>query len=253
MPHRIFAGKTIVVASHNAGKVEELVGLLAPYGIEIRSAAELNLPEPEETGDTFIANAELKATAAVEASGMAALADDSGIAIHGLGGEPGIYSARWAGPAKDFSLAMARVNEELGANPDRTAAFFCALSLAWPDGHVESFIGAVEGAVVWPPRGDNGFGYDSMFLPSGGTRTFGEMSFAEKQPLTHRDPVALALILDRHIDGDRLTIFAQQRTGDGGNPLGGVANLEMKVRHTGSGLSRVADQLARAIQNTLSA
>lgn len=186
MPHRIFADKTIVVASHNAGKVEELVGLLAPYGVAVKSAAELNLPEPEETGDTFVANAELKATAAVEASGMAALADDSGIAIHGLGGEPGIYSARWAGPEKDFSLAMARVNEELGQNPDRTASFVCALSLAWPDGHIESFLGTVDGTVVWPPRGTNGFGYDPMFLPLGGSRTFGEMSFAEKQPLTHR-------------------------------------------------------------------
>jgi XTP/dITP diphosphohydrolase len=186
MPKRIFQDKAIVLASHNAGKVGELAALLAPFGVAVRSAAELALPEPEETGDSFVANAELKATAAVAASGMAALADDSGIAIHALGGEPGIYSARWAGPGKDFPLAMARVNAELGDNPDRTAAFFCALSLAWPDGHVESFIGTVDGSVIWPPRGDNGFGYDAMFLPSGESRTFGEMSFAEKQPLTHR-------------------------------------------------------------------
>ena len=186
MPHRHFQETTIVVASHNAGKVEELVGLLAPYGIEVKSAAELNLPEPEETGDTFVANAELKASAALEVSGLPALADDSGIAIHGLGGQPGIYSARWAGPAKDFPLAMSRINEELGDNPDRTASFFCALSLAWPDGHVESFLGSVDGTVVWPPRGQHGFGYDPMFLPADESRTFGEMTFAEKQPLTHR-------------------------------------------------------------------
>jgi XTP/dITP diphosphohydrolase len=183
MTHRRFAEDTLVIASHNAGKVAELVELLAPFGVSVRSAAELGLPEPEETGTTFVANAELKARAASAGSGLPALADDSGIAIHGLGGAPGIFSARWAGSPRDFFLAMERVNRELGDNPDRTASFFCALALAWPDGHIESFEGRVDGTVTWPPRGENGFGYDPMFVPNGDNRTFGEMTFEEKQPL----------------------------------------------------------------------
>ena len=176
--------RRLVIASHNAGKVREVAELLAPHGIEGVPAAALGLPEPEETGDTFLANAELKARAAVR-SGLPALADDSGLAVAALGGAPGIYSARWAGPDRDFAHAMAKVHDRLGDRP-REAAFIAALALAWPDGHVESFEGRVEGRLVWPPRGERGFGYDPVFVPDGHDETFGEMDPDAKSRISHR-------------------------------------------------------------------
>ena len=182
---RKFDGDTLVVASHNKGKVREIAALLGPYVAHFRSAAELDLPEPEETGDTFIANAELKARAAAAACGLIALSDDSGLVVPGIGGQPGIYSARWAGPDKDFSAAMERVNRELG-DGDRMAYFVSALTLAWPDGHCESVEGRVYGKLAWPVRGGNGFGYDPMFIPDGYDITFGEMDAGEKHRISHR-------------------------------------------------------------------
>ena len=179
----------LVIASHNAGKVREIADLLGPHGINPVSAGELGLDEPEETGTTFIANAELKAVAAAKASGLPALADDSGLCVDALGGDPGIYSARWAGPTKDFTIAMAKVNAALdakGADASRAAHFICALSLAWPDGHVESFEGRVDGTLVWPPRGDKGFGYDPIFQPVGHSISFAEMDPAAKHAMSHR-------------------------------------------------------------------
>ena len=189
---RRFDEAGLVAASHNAGKVREIGDLMAPYRIDVTAAAELGLPEPEENGTTFRANAEIKAQAAAAASGLPALADDSGLVIDALDGAPGIRSARWAGPGKDFALAMQRVEEGLRkASPsiheqDRRAHFAAALALAWPDGHVETFEGAVHGTLVWPPRGDRGFGYDPMFVPNGYTVTFGEMAAAEKHRISHR-------------------------------------------------------------------
>jgi len=182
---RRFAGSRLVIASHNPGKVREIAALLAPFAIEVVSAAALGLDEPEETGASFVANAELKARAAAAAAGLPALADDSGLAVAALDGAPGIYSARWAGEAKDFGAAMARVERELGGR-DRSAAFICALALCWPDGHCEIFEGRVDGALVWPPRGGRGFGYDPMFVPAGRTETFGEMDQDEKHRISHR-------------------------------------------------------------------
>jgi len=186
---RKLAPGKLVIASHNEGKVREIEALLGPYGIQPVSAKSLDLPEPEETGTTFVANAELKALQAADLSGLPALADDSGLCVEALNGDPGIFSARWAGPAKDFGLAMKLVEDNLAATgPDavRDAHFVCALALAWPDGHVEWFEGRVDGVLVWPPRGEHGFGYDPMFLPDGHDRTFGEMMPDEKTPLTHR-------------------------------------------------------------------
>jgi XTP/dITP diphosphohydrolase len=180
------AGRRLVVASHNAGKVREINALLAPLGIDAVSAASLGLPEPEETATTFVGNAELKARAAADASGLPALADDSGLEVFGIGGAPGIYSARWAGPNKDFRAAMERVWRELEGKADRSVRFVCVLSLAEPSGAIWSFEGEARGTIVWPPRGEKGFGYDPMFVPDGETRTFGEMSHDEKLPLTHR-------------------------------------------------------------------
>jgi XTP/dITP diphosphohydrolase len=179
-------GGRLVVASHNPGKVREIGDLLRPFGFETLAASELGLSEPEETGATFLANAELKARAAALAANLPALADDSGLVAPALGGAPGIYSARWAGPAKDFRMAMERVQGELGGSADRRAHFICALALAWPDGHVESFEGRVDGTLVWPPRGTRGFGYDPMFLPEGGTLTFGELEPEAKHKISHR-------------------------------------------------------------------
>ena len=178
----------LVIASHNPGTVREIAELLGPYGVEPISAGELDLPEPEETGTTFVANAELKARIAADLSGLPALADDSGLCVDALGGDPGIFSARWAGESKDFDLAMRLVEDRLNEEPDmaRSAHFVCALALAWPDGHVEWFEGRVDGTLVWPPRGGNGFGYDAMFLPDNGTETFGEMDAAAKHAISHR-------------------------------------------------------------------
>jgi XTP/dITP diphosphohydrolase len=183
---RHLAPGRLVLATHNPGKVVELAELLGPHGLDVVSAGDLGLPEPEETGLTFVANAELKALAAAVASGLPALADDSGLCVDALGGEPGIYSARWAGPTKDFSIAMQRVRAEMPATAPDTAHFICALSIAWPDGHVETVEGRVDGHIVWPPRGQNGFGYDPLFLMDGKTQTYGEMPRADKEADNHR-------------------------------------------------------------------
>ena len=188
---RRFEGTEIIVASHNVGKISEIGDLLAPFGVASVGADALGLDEPEETGTDFIANAELKAHAAAMATGRPALADDSGLAVDALDGAPGIYSARWAQTpdgTRDFALAMQKVETALAQKPDapRTARFICALSLAWPDGHAESFEGQVAGSLVWPMRGDNGFGYDPVFLPLGGDLTFGEMSPQAKHAISHR-------------------------------------------------------------------
>lgn len=188
MSRKLAPGK-LVIASHNQGKVREIGELLAPFGIETVSAGALGLPEPPETGTSFIANAELKARAATDLSGLPALADDSGLCVEALGGDPGIFSARWAGEDKDFGLAMRLVHEAMereGPDVGRDAHFICALSLAWPDGHVESFEGRVDGLIVWPPRGTQGFGYDPIFQPLGRAETFGEIEPDEKHAMSHR-------------------------------------------------------------------
>jgi XTP/dITP diphosphohydrolase len=200
---KLGAGK-LVIASHNKGKVREIRELLGPYGVEPVSAAELDLPEPDETGTTFVDNADLKARSAADLSGLPALSDDSGLCVEALGDRPGIFSARWAivdpqvapeaGPGevtgdRDFNRAMRKVHDELealGPEVSRNAHFVCALAVVWPDGHAEWFEGRIDGTLVWPPRGENGFGYDSMFVPAGGTQTFGEMTPAEKHAMNHR-------------------------------------------------------------------
>jgi XTP/dITP diphosphohydrolase len=182
---RKFTGGKLVIASHNPGKVVEIGALLAPYSVEALGAAALGLAEPEETGSTFEANAALKAHAAAEASGLPALADDSGLVVPALGGAPGIYSARWAGPTKDFSVAMARVHRELG-DKDRSASFVSVLALTWPDGDEALFRGEVHGHLTWPPTGDNGFGYDPMFIPEDSSQTYGEMTLIQKFATDHR-------------------------------------------------------------------
>ncbi|MEE2690173.1 MAG: RdgB/HAM1 family non-canonical purine NTP pyrophosphatase [Pseudomonadota bacterium] len=184
---RLAPGK-LVIASHNAGKVREINELMTPHNIQPVSAGALGLPEPEEIEKTFAGNAILKARAAAEASGLPALADDSGLEVPAIGGAPGIYSARWAGPGKDFGAAMERVRlalAEAGAD-DFSARFVCALALAWPDGHREVFEGTVLGTLVFPPRGAKGFGYDPIFLPDGETETFGEMDQIKKHAMSHR-------------------------------------------------------------------
>lgn len=189
---RKFAGGALVIASHNSGKVREIGELLAPFGASVISAHDLGLSEPIEDGDTFLENAEIKALAAAKASGRVALADDSGLCVHALDGEPGVYSARWAGPGKDFTVAMEKVEAALSAalakdpSKDRSAHFTCALSLAWPDGHVESFEGEVYGTMTWPARGEKGFGYDPTFIPQGFETTFAEMDPAQKHAMSHR-------------------------------------------------------------------
>ncbi len=205
MAQRRLHGK-VLIATHNSGKLVEMRDLLAPFGLQAVSAAELSLPEPEETGVSFAENAAIKARAASEATGLPAFADDSGICIEALGGEPGIYSARWAGPEKDFDRAMRHIEELLQAKgavaPDQRKAWFVsALTVAWPDGHLAEVEGRVDGTLVWPPRGPAGFGYDPMFLPEGETRTFGEMSREEKhglpplgRGLSHRARAFVALV-----------------------------------------------------------
>jgi XTP/dITP diphosphohydrolase len=189
---RRFIEPKLVVASHNEGKVSEIRALLEPYGVETVSAGELGLPEPEETETTFAGNAAIKAHAACKGSGLPALADDSGIEINVLGGAPGVYTADWAETpnGRDFMKAMTRAWEEIeakGARPPYTARFNACLCLAWPDGHSETILGQASGTVVWPPRGDQGFGYDPMFVPDAGDgRTFGEMPHADKEAISHR-------------------------------------------------------------------
>lgn len=192
--HRRITGK-LVIATHNPGKLAEMKELLAPHGIEVASAGELDLPEPEETGTDFRSNAAIKAIAAAQATKLPAFADDSGIVVDALDGAPGIYSARWAGPSKDFAAAMAQIErllQERGATtPDkRKAHFVSALCVAWPDNHLEEVEARVDGTLVWPPRGTSGFGYDPMFLPDGYDRTFGEMESIEKHGLP---PLGLGL------------------------------------------------------------
>lgn len=188
------ARRRLVIATHNRGKLKEIEALLAPHGFDCVSAGELGLIEPEEAGGDFAANAELKARAAAAGSGCMALADDSGLCVEALGGRPGIHSARWAEPAggpaggggRDFRGAMERVNRELGPTANRRAYFVSVLALAWPDGKVKTFEGRVHGTLVWPPRGERGFGYDPMFVPDGYRETFGEMDPALKHRISHR-------------------------------------------------------------------
>jgi XTP/dITP diphosphohydrolase len=186
MPRKIAPGQTLVLASHNPGKLREIEALLRPHGVEVVSAGGLGLPEPEETAPDFAGNARIKALAAATASGLPALSDDSGFCVAALGGQPGVFSARWAGPAKDFAGAMAMVNDKLKDTEDRRAWFVAALCLAWPDGHTETFLGRIDGTVTWPPRGDRGFGYDPVFVPAGDNHTFGEMDPDEKHAISHR-------------------------------------------------------------------
>jgi XTP/dITP diphosphohydrolase len=185
MPCHLRAGERLVIASHNPGKVEEIEALLMPYGVAAIGAGALGLAEPEETGASFEANAALKARAASAASGLPALADDSGLVVPALDGAPGIYSARWAGPTKDFRMAMERVQRELG-DKSRHAHFVAVLALGWPDGGIENFRGEVHGQLTWPPRGERGFGYDPIFVPDGYTMTFGEMAPEDKHHISHR-------------------------------------------------------------------
>lgn len=188
---RRLEGRRLLFASHNAGKVEEMAQLLAPYGVAVTSAAEMGLPEPEETEDSFAGNARIKAHAAARATGLPALADDSGIEIEALGGAPGVHTADWAKTptGRDFAMAMTRTwekLEEIGAPEPRRAAFVCTLCLAWPDGHDEIFAGRMPGRIVWPMRGTQGHGYDPIFQPDGHELTFGEMDRWEKNRISHR-------------------------------------------------------------------
>jgi XTP/dITP diphosphohydrolase len=186
MARRLAPGERLVLASHNKGKLAEIADLVRPLGLEAVSAGALGLPEPVEDAPDFVGNARIKALAAARASGLPALADDSGFCVAALDGRPGVQSARWAGPEKDFAAAMARVNREVGENPDRRAWFIAALCLGWPDGHTETFVGRVDGTAVWPPRGVLGFGYDPMFAPDGAIVTFGEMEPEAKHAVSHR-------------------------------------------------------------------
>lgn len=191
---RKFTGHQLVLATHNKGKAAEIAALLKEHVPSFSTAADLHLPEPEETETTFIGNAALKARAAAMTSNIPALADDSGLSVTALNGAPGIYSARWTGANKDFAAAMARVQKELGDTADRSASFICVLALAWPDGHVETVEGRLDGTLVFPPRGPGGFGYDPIFVPDGFDRTFGEMTADEKRAISHRTLAFAALV-----------------------------------------------------------
>jgi len=192
----------LVLATHNSGKLREIALLLEPFGTALVSAGELGLPEPTEDAPDFAGNARIKALAASTATGLPALADDSGFSVAALGGAPGVLSARWAGPQKDFSAAMKRIHEESGASADRRAWFTCVLCIAWPDGSCRSFQGRVDGVTVWPPRGEYGFGYDPIFIPAGKTITYGEMPADEKERDSHRGRAfrqfALAVLSNKH-------------------------------------------------------
>jgi XTP/dITP diphosphohydrolase len=179
-------GARLVLASDNAGKLAELADLLRPHAVTVISAGSLGLPEPPEDAPDFVGNSRIKALAAARACGLPALADDSGFCVAALHGAPGVHSARWAGPAKDFAGAMARVHHDMADAADARAWFIAALCLAWPDGHTATFVGRVDGTATWPPCGDKGFGYDPMFVPSGSARTFGELDPVEKHVLSHR-------------------------------------------------------------------
>jgi XTP/dITP diphosphohydrolase len=186
MARKIAAGAQLVLASHNRGKLAELTDLLRPHAVTVIPAGSLGLPEPPEDAPDFVGNARIKALAATRASGLPALADDSGFCVAALNGAPGVHSARWAGPDKDFGPAMARVHRDMNDAADRRAWFVAALCLAWPDGHAETFVGRVNGLATWPPRGNQGFGYDPMFVPSGSGKTFGELDPIEKHAVSHR-------------------------------------------------------------------
>ncbi|WP_428490393.1 non-canonical purine NTP pyrophosphatase [Rhodopila sp.] len=186
MVRTLCRGQQLVLATHNPGKLQEFEALLGPVGIDLVSAAALGLHEPEEDAADFAGNARIKAVAAATASGLVALSDDSGFCVAGLGGAPGVHSARWAGESKDFAAAMERVHQRLGDSADRRAWFVAALCLAWPDGRTATFLGRIDGAVAWPPRGGNGFGYDPMFQPGGAQATFGEMDPDAKHAVSHR-------------------------------------------------------------------
>lgn len=188
---RKFEGNKLLVATHNAGKLTEISEILAPHGVTVVGAGDMDLPEPEETEDTFVGNARIKAHAAAQATGLPALADDSGITIDALDGAPGVYTADWAetGNGRDFMMAMTRANDEIsakGPGAPRTAQFRCTLVIAWPDGHDEVFEGVMPGSLVWPIRGEGGFGYDPMFMPEGYDITCGEMDKVEKNKISHR-------------------------------------------------------------------
>lgn len=185
-PPRRFTADRLVIATFNPGKLAEIAELLAPFAVSVAGAGSLGLDQPEETGAGFVENAVIKARAAAAASGRPALADDSGLVVDALDGAPGIHSARWAGPNKDFAVAMARVEKALEGQADRRAHFISALVLAWPDGHEECFEGRVDGRLVWPPRGKRGFGYDPMFVPDGHDLSFGELPPELKHAISHR-------------------------------------------------------------------
>jgi XTP/dITP diphosphohydrolase len=186
MVRKLARGQKLVLASHNTGKLREIEALLLPLRIEVISAAALGLREPVEDAADFTGNARIKALAAATASGLPALSDDSGFCVAALHGEPGVYSARWAGPSKDFAAAMATVHQRIDDNLDRRAWFIAALCIAWPDLHTQTFVGRIDGAITWPPRGDRGFGYDPMFVPAGCQQTFGEMNPDDKHAISHR-------------------------------------------------------------------
>jgi non-canonical purine NTP pyrophosphatase (RdgB/HAM1 family) len=186
MARKLAPGERLVIASHNKGKLREIEALLRPHGIEVVSAGTLGLPEPIEDAPDFAGNARIKALAAATATNLPALSDDSGFCVAALDGAPGVLSARWAGESKDFSQAMALVHERLAGAEDKRAWFLAALCVAWPDGHTETFLGRIDGTVVWPPRGDRGFGYDPMFQPAGAVTTFGEMDPDAKHAVSHR-------------------------------------------------------------------
>jgi XTP/dITP diphosphohydrolase len=186
MVRKLARGQKLLLASHNTGKLREIEALLLPLRIEVISAAALGLPEPSEDAPDFTGNARIKALAAATASGLPALSDDSGFCVAALHGAPGVYSARWAGPSKDFAAAMATVHQRIDDNLDRRAWFIAALCIAWPDLHTQTFVGRIDGAITWPPRGDRGFGYDPMFVPAGCQQTFGEMNPDDKHAISHR-------------------------------------------------------------------
>ncbi|MFZ9395277.1 MAG: RdgB/HAM1 family non-canonical purine NTP pyrophosphatase [Erythrobacter sp.] len=204
---RRLGGGSLVIATHNAGKLKEISALLEPYGVKCISAGSLGLPEPAETGTTFVQNSLLKARAAAEASGLAALADDSGLAVDALGGRPGVYTADWAerqwfegDPGRDWYMAMGKVEgmlQELGAAVDRSAAFHCVLAIAWPDGEQAVYEGSCAGTLTWPPRGTLGFGYDPVFVPSGSEQTFAEIDPARKHSISHRADAFAKLVADQ--------------------------------------------------------
>lgn len=208
-PHRDLQGHTkIVLATHNQGKVREIRELLMPFGLEVVSAGELDLPEPEETETTFAGNASLKARASCDATGLPALSDDSGLDVTALGGQPGIYAARWAelpkseGGGRDFDMAMWHVNDQLGDTPDRSARFVCALCLSMPDGTDRIYEGTVEGDITWPQRGDKGFGYDPIFIAKDDTQTFAEIDPAVKHAKSHRADAFTKFMADQFPDHD---------------------------------------------------